>query len=185
MRELFFTKKYGRIKAKSNLVSGFTPTPFFRKGVSSQSERGFTLMEIVIGVAVVVIISSIALTVLRSFDENQALSKERSNAVSLLEKARQLTLFSKDAFQYGVHFDTEEIVLFKGTSYSASDPENSLTRLHSKVLISGINLTGGGSDVVFKRLSGETSEDGTITLQNKLDSSKTEIITISKTGLVK
>jgi prepilin-type N-terminal cleavage/methylation domain-containing protein len=148
-------------------------------------QKGFTLVEILIVIAVLIIISAVILNVFRSYDEKEALSQDTSKVVSVLERARQLTLFSRDSFQYGVHFDTDKIVLYKGAGYIPASLDNIETLLHSKVIISAVVLNGGGSEILFKRLSGETDQNGTITLQNKLDNSKTKIVTIDKTGLVK
>ena len=152
--------------------------------IKIKSGAGFTLIEIIIVIAILVVLSVVILNVFRTFDESKALSQEASNVISVLEKARQLTLFSKDFSQYGVHFDTDEITLFRGITYSSSDPNNSSTKLHSKVSIASVTLSGGGSDVIFKRLSGETDQDGTIVLQNKFDATDTINITIEKTGLI-
>jgi len=154
-------------------------------GVSSQGERGFTLVEILISIAVLIVISFGIFRVFNSFDENQALQKDAAKVISVLEKARQQTLFSRDSSQYGVHFNINQVVLFKGDFYSSSDEDNVRTTLHSKVNISSKNLSGGGDEVVFERLSGETNQGGTITLQNRLDASKAIVVTIEGTGLIK
>ncbi|HJN62670.1 MAG TPA: prepilin-type N-terminal cleavage/methylation domain-containing protein [Candidatus Paceibacterota bacterium] len=147
--------------------------------------RGFTLIEIIIAFVILAVLATVIFGVFRTFDESQALSRDVSNVVSIVERARQLTLFSKDSSKYGVHFASDEVVLFKGGSYYSSNPDNIVTKLHSKIFIQDINLNGGVSDLVFERLSGETEQNGTITLQSKTDSSKTKTLTIEKTGLVR
>ena len=148
-------------------------------------QKGFTLIEIIISIAVIVVLAAVVTNVFLSFDRYQALEKDTAKVASVIERARQLTLFSKHASQYGVHIETSQVTLFKGSTYVVGAPENVLTKLHSKVIISSHSLTGGGDDIVFIRLTGDTDQDGSITFQNKSDASKTETITIEKTGLIK
>ncbi len=104
--------------------------------------------------------------------------------MEILNQARNLTLLSKNATVYGVHFASPDYVLFTGSSYSSSDPNNQIFTLSSPDTVLTLSLTGGGSEVVFKRLSGETTQDGTITVSSP-GISKTKTVTIYKTGLVK
>jgi len=45
------------------------------------------------------------------------------------------------------------------------------------------SLAGGGNDVIFNRLSGETGQSGTITVYSSATGG-TKIVTIYKTGVV-
>jgi prepilin-type N-terminal cleavage/methylation domain-containing protein len=156
--------------------------------MSSQTQnytKGFTLIEILIAITVMISLVAIVSNIFLSFDRHQALDRDTAKVISVLEKARQLTLFSKEASQYGVRLETSQIILFKGDMYQAGASNNSLTKLHSKVSISAYNLNGGGDDVVFERLTGETDQDGSITLQSTQDLTKTKTINIEKTGLIR
>jgi len=146
--------------------------------------KGFTLIEVLVAIAILAALVSAIFGAFLSFNRNQALQKDASKVVATLEEARQLTIFSKESSQYGVHFGTDEVVLFKGSTYSSSDPENTSTKLHSLVSVSATSLNGGGDEVIFQRLTGETSQDGTVTLVSSHDSSETKVITIEKTGLI-
>lgn len=147
--------------------------------------KGFSLTEVIVTIAITMLLVAVISSVFLSFDRYQALEGDTAKVTSVLERARQLTLFSKEASQYGVHLEASQVILFKGGTYSVGDQENVSTSLHSKVLISSYTLTGGGDDVVFDRLTGETSQDGSITLQSRIDTSKTKIINIEETGLIK
>jgi len=148
-------------------------------------KKGLTLVEVIIVISILIVVTSGAMRLFRSFDEAEALNREFANTISLLEKARQETLFSKDSSKYGVRFNTDEMILFKGEFYATSSTDNIIVKLHPKVLISDINLPNGTTSVSFKRLSGETSQSGTITLQSLLDASNIKVITIEKTGIVR
>jgi prepilin-type N-terminal cleavage/methylation domain-containing protein len=145
--------------------------------------RGFTLIETlvilsIIGIIVVITVSSLAL-----FRSSQGLDKDTETVVEVLQQARTQTLNSQAASQYGVHFSSTSTTLFVGPSYSPTASTNNVYPLQSADTILTITLVGGGSDVVFNRLTGETSQNGTILLQSN-SSTKRHTVTIYKTGLV-
>ncbi len=88
-------------------------------------------------------------------------------------------LSSVSSSEYGVHFESGKIVIFKGTAYSSSDSNNEDVPVSSGASISSINLTGGAVDLYFDRLSGAPNKTGNITISI---SSISKIITISATG---
>lgn len=147
--------------------------------------KGFTLIEILMVITILGIISSIVILNLSQFRNEQLLKNTTLDVVSLLSKARQNTLSSVNSTNYGVHFDSNKAVLFTGSVYSSNNATNEPIVFSSKVIIptpSGLNI-GGGSDVIFERLTGETI-GGTIKIQLTSDSTKQKIITIGKTGSV-
>ena len=134
-------------------------------------------------IAILGIISSIVLLNLSQFRNEQLLKNTTLDVVSLLSKARQNTLSSVNSTNYGVHFDSNKAVLFTGSLYSSNNATNEPIVFSSKVIVpipSGLNI-GGGSDVIFERLTGETV-GGTIKIQLTSDSTKQKIITVGKIG---
>ncbi len=157
----------------------------FNKTKINNLQKGFTLLEVIIIIIIIGIISSIILVSLSSFKNEQILKNTSIDVVSLLNKARQNTLSSINSKNYGVHFETNKMVLFGGQSYSQLDISNEIVIFSPAILIpslNGLNI-GGGSDVIFDRLTGETI-GGTIILQLSSDNTKMKIITISKTGII-
>lgn len=146
--------------------------------------RGSTLIEILAVVAIISIISSILFFSFSKLNDYQAIDKETLGVISVLNNARSLTLSSKGGTQYGVHIEEDRITLFKGGTYSSSDPENVTHNLNTAVHISSYALSGGGSDIIFERLTGGTDQNGTITLSLRNDISNSKIITIFVTGTV-
>ena len=78
------------------------------------------------------------------------------------------------------------MVLFRGAIYDSLDANNEAVALDSALEIypTPPSLTGGGSDVIFDRLTGKTNQDGTVIIRVKSDTSKTRTITINATGVV-
>lgn len=144
------------------------------KILKTKNGRGFTLVEIIIIVAIIVILSALTFQSFSNLSEREALDKEALHVLSLLHEARSLTLSSKNATQYGVHLENSRAILFPGSSYSAGNPANKIVDLKESVTISTITLTGGGSDVIFNRLTGATGESGTTTLSLLADPSQTK-----------
>jgi prepilin-type N-terminal cleavage/methylation domain-containing protein len=147
-------------------------------------KRGFTLMEILGVVAIMTILMTIVLTSFSTLNKNQALDKSAKYIASIIEEARGNTLFSKNDSQYGIKFEASKVTMFKGASYSLSSPDNVVYDLNSLVTISNISLSGGGSELVFDRLTGNTSQTGTITVSLNSSSTSKAFITFSKTGIV-
>jgi len=146
--------------------------------------KGFTIFEIIISLSIFLILAVIVVSSFSSFRNNQELTNAVQKTINLLNLARSKTLSSEGSSQYGVHFESSRIVLFKGASFSESSPDNNVAVFSSLIEISAINFNGEGNNLVFQRLTGKTDNYGTITLRIKSDISKTKIIDIKNTGIV-
>ena len=143
---------------------------------------GFTLLEIIIAVAILLLIAAATMFFFGDIRNYEALSRDTTSVISNLERARSLTLAGQDASQYGVHFDNETVFLFRGTSYAASG-EIQATQLHSSITFDDINIANSSSTVVFDRLKGSTVNSGTITLRHTGTDATTTVI-INNTGII-
>lgn len=146
--------------------------------------RGFTVLEVVISLAIVVVLATVIVSVFSAFNRAQSLDGATEVVVSLVQEARTLTLASREGMVYGIHFATTSVTLFAGSVYTEGASENDVYELSDAIEISAITLSGGGSDVVFERLSGKTDESGTVTLSAVADPNRSRTITIDPTGLV-
>ena len=144
---------------------------------------GFTAIEILIVLAIATVLFAIIVSGFAGLREHSDMNLVVDTSVSYLQEARTKTLSSENASVYGVHFETSQFVFFVGSTYSAVSTTNKVYTLPSSVEVSPINLEGGGVDVVFKRLTGETDEYGTVTLRKTADPSVTKVIQILSTGL--
>jgi len=144
----------------------------------------FTLIELLVVIAIIGIIGATVVVLPPRLQQSASIDASTENVVSALLEARTKTLASKDDYAYGVHVETAKIVVFKGASYSSSSPDNEITLLPADVSITAIALAGGGSDVLFNRLTGDTNQNGTITLRLVADTAHGRVISVTKTGLV-
>jgi len=152
-------------------------TNFYKKGLAAQ--MGMTIMELLVIVAVLGIILSIVLPQFSKIKENQVLKSATSDVLSSVNKARSQTLSSLSSSEYGVHFQSDQVIIFKGTVFSAGAGDNEIINIIPPAAISTITLTGGGSDIYFNRLSGVPSASGSIIVSS---TNFTKTITISATG---
>ncbi len=142
------------------------------------------MIEMLIVVAIISILAGITLETFFTANKTQALEKDTASIKAILERARSLTLSAYVDQPYGVHLQSDRVVLFRGSSYDASTSTNNVEMLNAAVAISAHTLAGGGDDVLFQRLTGKTDNSGTITVSLLSDSSKFFTITINSTGLV-
>ena len=156
-----------------------------------KQNKGVTIVEILISVAIIGILSAIIVPNFSEFRREQALNNTTSDIISLLNKAKSdadsLTLST----DYSVHFESDRAVYFVGTSFTEPNSSNIEILFDPSVEIpasGGLNLNGGGSDVTFTRLTGSTrgyvTGYGTINIQLVSDATRQKTITINRTGPV-
>jgi len=149
-----------------------------------QIKKGFSLFEILLSMVIVVVILFVVINLFSNYNKKQILDNAVENTSSLLKEARSLTISSKNDSSYGVHFEQDTTVLFKGTTYVSDDPNNKISQIDKKVVISEINLNGGGNNVIFQRLTGKTNYYGTIKISLISNPLNFKIVSIYQTGVV-
>ncbi len=149
--------------------------------------KGFTFIELLIVIAIIGILSLITIPNLSNFRKEQALKNTTENVITLLDKAQSDSLSSLNSNNYGVHFASNYMVYFVGSTFSNTNPNNKKVDFEPGVAIplnGGINLNGGGSNIIFPRLTGNVVGYGTIILQLTNKPTHQKIIKISKVGSV-
>ena len=154
-------------------------------------KEGFTLLELLVVLGILIILMAIALPNLRAFQQNYDLENSMGGIVSSLRLAQGQTVASEGESQYGVYFNTsadpQEYIIFKGESYALRDVSSDVIhKLLKPVVISTIDLWGN-NEVVFERLTGNASSSssyGKISIK-LISDAKTKDIYIGNSGLVK
>lgn len=142
--------------------------------------KGITIVELMIVIAIIIILVAVALPKFSEMRNIEVLKSATEDVLSMINKARTQTLSSVDSSEYGVHFQSDKVIIFKGTNYSAGASTNEELLILTPANISNINLTSGATNLYFSRLTGNPSRTGTVTISN---GSFTRIITISATGI--
>lgn len=144
--------------------------------------RGFSFIEMIIVLSVLGIIFAITLPQFSEIKNSQVLKSASGDIISSFKKAETETRASKDSSSYGVHFQSDKIIIFKGATFSANDANNQDVDIIRPATISNISLSGGATDIYFNRLTGTPSATGTVTISISGDQSMIKTITFSATG---
>ncbi len=145
-------------------------------------KKGITILEIIIVIAVVGILARVVYPQLVKIKQTQVLKNASEDIISASNKAKSETLASLDSYNYGIHFQVDKIIIFRGTSYVSNDANNEIIDIISPASISTISLSGGGTDFYFNRQSGTPNKNGSVVVSIAGDSNLTKTITISATG---
>lgn len=156
-----------------------------------KSSKGFTLVELLIVLTVLSIVSSSLVVAFYTLTRKTDLDTSRDNIISTLNIAKNKTLASEGADQYGVYFDDSssdtssdphKYILFQGSSYADASFEE-IHDLPATVEISSISFSGVGDEVVFSRLEGNTNNNGSITIKFSITGETRTIYVYSSGGI--
>jgi len=150
---------------------------------------GLTIIELLTVVAILIILTSISISLFRIFQKESGLTNTAEEIINMLRFAQNKTLASQESSQWGVYFLTssspQEYILFKGSDYASRDPAyDQVHKILEKIEIYEVNLTGGGSEIVFERISGNTDYSGNISLRLKENTLKTRQVIVEQSGKV-
>ena len=148
--------------------------------IENKKNRGSFLIEIIISISIISIVGFISVQAFKNLSDRNSLDSAVNNAISILAEARSKAISSKNSSDYGVHFEATKIVRSTGNQYSANDTANINYNIGKYIEI----VSPNPSDVVFKRLFGNTENFGTTTFRLKSDHSQIKNINIYSTGVV-
>lgn len=149
-------------------------------------DRGLTIVELILSLAILAGISAIIISAFASFGNYFALRTAAQDVHVALIDAREATLASKHDTVHGVHIEERRVVSFIGPVYDAATTTNRAYDFAGNVTAttSLLGTTGSTTDIVFTRLTGIAQASGTITLTEPR-SGDSRVITILLSGLVK
>lgn len=145
-------------------------------------KRGITIIEITIVVLILGVLLTVILPQFSKIKENQVIKAAVADTLSSIDKARSQTLSSLNSSEYGVHFQSDKVIIFTGKVFSSGASSNETVNIISPARISNVTLGGVSStsgDMYFNRLSGAPSTTGTVTISS---TSFSKTVTISATG---
>lgn len=146
------------------------------------NNTGFTLVEILISLFVLAILSSFLWGGLKASRDNQGLSTGVETVLSALSEARTKTTSSEGDNQFGVYLDSGRVVIFQGTTFTEPNSLNREFKLDAVVAISSTALSVSTSTIIFQKITGETTNYGTITISLKSNATKNKVINVYRTG---
>lgn len=146
-------------------------------------QKGFALLEVFISVGIITLVGVISLVSFINSRNVRDLTTSAQNVLSVLRLAQSRTLAGEDNSQWGVHLEQSRFVLFRGAIFAGSTSTKEYL-LPSNIEVVNVNLFGGGQDVVFKKVTGATSETGAFDVRVKGSAVNTFSITIDGSGKV-
>ncbi len=149
------------------------------------AKNGFTLFELVVVTAIIIMIATASFTISTGrIISNDLNTKVHEMTYTLkLAQMRSITRYKDDT--WGVYFNTgsRSYTLFKGATYAARNTSyDSTITLPSDLSFTSVSLNGGGSEVLFDKLTGKTSRYGTIVVTPTQGSAWT--ITVNSLGVI-
>ncbi len=122
-------------------------------------KSGFTLLELLIVIAIFFLLTAITLPVGWNFYKIQILNKTQDEIVSFLKLARNNALAQKNNSDFGVYIAKEQIVLFQGASYDSRQADKDIMFPVSKII-----SFSGLSEIDFNSYNAQPSQFGLITI---------------------
>ena len=121
------------------------------QGLGSQP-KGFTLLEILIAMSIVIVLIGFAYFIGFDFYRNQALRSDEITVVSILRTARSRAMANINQAPHGFAFQNDRYILFQGSSYASRN------QAYDEVTgISPLMTATGTEEVVFEQLSGNAN----------------------------
>ncbi len=144
---------------------------------------GISLIEIIVAIAIGAILTATIVVSFSSFRNSKIVDVSADQILSVINEARVKAVSSEDYSRFGVHFEANRTVLFKGHVFMEPSSSNVQTVLSPLAEISNISLNGGGADMVFQKLTGKTSNYGSLRVRLKSNNNKYKTISVKSTGI--
>ncbi len=145
--------------------------------MKTKHSAGFTLLEIVISISVLVIVASISVPIYQSFRARNDINIAGMEIAQSVRRAEILSQAVDGDTSWGVGVQMGSITLFKGTSYADRDVD------FDEVFEMPTNITPSGlSEIVFAKFTGLPEVSGTFILT--LAGGETRSIIINEKGMV-
>jgi len=164
-------------RIKFEKAGGFTLTP--TDGVTLQRKGGFTLIEVLLVVALIGLLAGVGLPVFSYIQSKNNLDITGYSLAQALRRAQMLAQNGESEADWGVHIDpaSKVITLFQGTNFASRSTEYDET-----VALAGSLDVSGLNEIVFNAVSGEPALAGTVNLG--MADGSTMQITINAKGAV-
>lgn len=121
--------------------------------------KAFTLVEVLLSLAVIGLLTGIGIPVYRTVQVKNDLSVTVNVVVQTLRRAQILSQSVDGDISWGVKIQSSDITLFKGVSYATRDAN------FDEVFDMPLNVIPSGLDeIVFAKFSGLPQTTGTVTL---------------------
>jgi prepilin-type N-terminal cleavage/methylation domain-containing protein len=143
-----------------------------------QKKFGFTLIELLLVIFIIASLGAMAIPMSSSFLLKSYLRNKTNELVSSLQTARLNTLIGKEDSQWGVYINSSQIIMFKGSSYSA--PGTSFDQEYE--IPNSLLVSPAPTEVVFTKLTGDVESTANISLS--VDTGESKTVSVNEVGTV-
>lgn len=140
-------------------------------------QRGFTLIEVLLSVAIISILVGIAMPVYSGFAQRNELDTTTQTLGQALRRAETYARSGKSDGPWGVAVSTSTFTVFQGATYASRN-----TALDEAVTVPGSITLAGTSEIIFARLSGIPASTASITLNSNTNT--TRGVSVNAKGMV-
>lgn len=141
------------------------------------NQRGFTLLEVLLSVAIMGLLTGLSLPVYQSFANKNNLDITSQQMVAMLRRAQSYARANKNDSVWGVEVQSTSATLFQGTSFA------SRVQSYDETLALPATVTPSGiTEVQFSKLTAAPNTTGTVTLTQNANTIRT--ITVNAKGMV-
>ena len=144
------------------------------------NSKGFTLIETILVISIMGILLGTASVSLINYQRNNMLRSTADEISSNIKRVKSNAISSLDNNLYGIHFENNKYVVFKGNVYNSSDSSNEIFNLSGGLTFSNIRLDGS-NNLIFSKFFGGALTSGTIDL---VSGSKVIRFTINSEGSI-
>lgn len=141
-----------------------------------QNNRGVSIIELLLVIAIIAVIGATTIPAGAGFLVRNHLKNKTNEVVSTLRAAQINTLSGKEDSQWGVQISSNQIIMFKGASYST--PGTTFDQEYN--IPASISITQ--TEIVFDKLTGNPDTTATITVSSNVGASNT--VTVNEVGVV-
>lgn len=145
--------------------------------VGPQYGRGFTLIEILLSLALMGVIAGFSVPLYQSFQNQNQLQVTATTMTQTLRRAQVLSQANDGDSRWGVYVETGAITLFQGDDFSDRN-----SALDERFDIPESLSIDGDQEFVFKKLSGLPSAEGATTFTGPANREST--VSINSQGMV-
>lgn len=143
----------------------------------NKRSSAFTLMEVMLSVAMITLITGLSLAVFYGFQSRNDLEVAANTFAQSYHRAQTLSQSVEDDSSWGIKVQSGSIVIFKGASYIGRDDDyDEIFEMPSTITTSGVQ------EIVFAKLTGAPDTSGLTTLTSINNESKN--ITTNSKGMV-
>ncbi|MBI5306376.1 prepilin-type N-terminal cleavage/methylation domain-containing protein [Candidatus Wolfebacteria bacterium] len=128
------------------------------KKYAFQLNKGFTIIEVLIVMGILGTIFIFGVWTGLNFYEQYNINVEFNNLISVLRKARNLSIGNFNESPHGIYIEQNRYTVYQGNSYSSRNPSFDEVFAPQTIKFSGLG------DIIFSQLSGDSSASGTISV---------------------